>query len=72
MFKIEKDVPVPEGRSGVQKYPFHEMQAGDSFLLPREGNINAARRSATAYGARHNKVFTARKTPDGLRIWRVS
>lgn len=68
--KIESGIPFPKL---YNKYPFAQMQPGDSFALP-EGvkpvavNV-AARRHGDKYGAR----FTVRKDDNGvMRCWRVS
>lgn len=85
MFKIEKDVPLPQGAGrGWRKYPFCDMEVGDSFLVPRDevklrsvgsnGRLGAATiyTAASQYGRRLGRRFTARKLPDGsVRVWRV-
>jgi hypothetical protein len=78
--KIERGIPRERvasrsGRNGF--YPYFEMKKGDSFLCPndlkpsscygiaREGNKRAIL-------ALKPHRFTASKTADGFRVWRVA
>lgn len=66
--KIEKGVPMPKNKRAT-KYPFAEMEVGDSFYVePDNGSIHAA---ASWYGKRNNKKFATRKEGEGRRIWRI-
>ena len=38
-FKIEKGIPIPECANAT-KYPFIDMQVGDSFFVPLTEKIN--------------------------------
>lgn len=68
-YVIEKDVPVPEVRRGAQrKYPFPDMEVGDSICV---GERRAAY-AAHEWGRKHGKKFAQRKNGDGLRIWRIA
>ena len=78
--EISKGVPIPQiNRSGPQlKYPFDQMQVGDSLTFKDVDKFQRARRAAKAYGTRHNMLFTSRKgvqdgerTGEGGTIWRV-
>lgn len=86
MFEIEKDVPIPETRQGRgSKYPFAEMEVGDSFLVEPEEDPNLGvvdeeeyakvrgrvSNVAYKYGKDHDKKFTVRQTDEGVRVWRV-
>jgi hypothetical protein len=64
--KIEKNIPLPI------KYPFAQMEVGDSFLLPEGMKRNAASVAAMRYGNPLGRRFTIRKTPEGFRCWRVA
>ena len=68
-YEIEKGVELTPRRS---KYPFSDMEVGDSFLVDESGNHAAARNAATGYGQRHDMKFSSRTTVAGLRIWRVA
>lgn len=63
--KIEKDIPIPKNRR-KQKYPWHDMEVGDSFLIQRNTL------SMGAVNDRYSpKKFIARKVENGVRIWRI-
>lgn len=66
-YVIEKNVPTPKvfGR-GCSKYPFSQMQVGDSFVADKK-----ARCAATNFGKRHGLKFSSRAEGDSIRIWRI-
>lgn len=73
---IEKNVPIPEplpGRGGrPPKYPFREMEVGDSFFFA--GTPKTAKRlyvSASKFGKRNNRRYAVRSVEGGYRVWRV-
>ena len=72
MFEIEKNVKMPELSRGHQgKYPWDEMEVGDSFFIPRDaisGNASQLARHRKARGEAH----TVRKVEGGWRIWRTA
>ena len=61
--KIDKNVQLPRPQS---KYPFNEMQIGDSILTDK--NIASV---ACAYGNRHERKFTTRIEGNQFRTWRI-
>lgn len=69
MYNIEKNKPIPKFRLGREpKYPFAEMEPGDSFVAPKN-----ARAAAYVYGMRSNATFMTRAVDkDHIRIWRVA
>jgi len=66
--KIETDIPVPVSTRS-RKYPFMDMQVGESIWFDEQVN-GRAYRSALSTGTRHNLKFVARKEDSGIRIWR--
>ncbi len=74
--KIEQNIPMPRrtgGPSGV-KYPFREMQIGDSFLVATTDERGRAK--AAIYYYTHSpdgkgRRFSSRKVSGGYRIWRI-
>lgn len=74
-FKIEKNVPMPEGpRSypkGKLRYPFSDMNIKDSFLV-KDANVNKISAAARLWGARHGVKFVIRTVADGIRVWRIA
>jgi len=77
MIQIEKDYPVPEGRR-PRKYPWREMEVGDSFFTPftdtSPENARAAVYAANKRynGARFKGTVWTENGVDGTRIWRIS
>jgi hypothetical protein len=74
-YQLEVGVPIPRrarGRSG-SKYPFHEMEVGQSFLADAETKASTLRSAVGAYLKRSDAVgkFAVRVTDDGVRVWRI-
>jgi len=71
MFNVEKgiDVPPRKSRRGKSKYPFDQMDVGDSFLA-RGVKLQTLTTAAAHYGKPLGKKFTARTLDDGIRVWR--
>ena len=85
MFKIEKNIAMPDPRRGrTQIYPWKEMEVGDSFQIPAF-KVNSARSSGSHYsqaktGGQVKFVYRAIKDADGnpvvkdgatqFRVWR--
>lgn len=82
-YKIEKKVPIPTQkgrRRGTSKYPFAEMNVGDSFTIPYDKNKDtywtkqtslkqSARRWALLNGKKWD--FQTTKEEHTIRIWRI-
>lgn len=71
MIQIEKNVPIPNGAKPGPKYPYWEMEVGDSFLFPSAAKIGSARSATCRIAKQLGRKFTVRKTEKGLRCWRV-
>ena len=76
-YKIDKNIPIPKyGRGKRPKYPFENMEVGDSFEAgdySRDiaNSLNGSAKSWCRYMNRRWK-FTIRKTLDNkIRIWRI-
>lgn len=71
MIAVEKNVPMPTaGPRNAAKYPWAELEVGDSFLMPKP--LANASAQASIYGTRKNKKFACRAVEGGTRIWRVA
>lgn len=81
-FKIEKDVPVPviEGRGRNALYPWKQMNAGDSFVVPlsesRAKSFHCLRTSligSAKVALGKTGCVTTRILEDefGVRVWRI-
>lgn len=72
MLKIERDIPVPETRGRHAKYPFNEMEIGDSFFVPADDRpIPILQRSIIASAHKLESKFVTRAVDGGVRVWRV-
>jgi hypothetical protein len=80
MFEIEKNVPIPEkvykgGKGRKPKYPWFEMEVGDSFFVPnppRQKNGHIAPITSVPSKRYAPKRFVYRKEGEGVRVWRVA
>lgn len=82
MYKIHKNVPMPEVTRG--KYPFEDLGVGDMFHVPFEGenptqeDLNQLRKrmsgAASMAGKRLGKTFSTQIVMDdghiGVGVWR--
>ena len=77
-YPIENGIPIPEehprGSGRKSRYPFRQLQVGDSFFVPsRHKQFSHERQLCTAFHkAReiHGYNLQWRAVPDGFRIWR--
>lgn len=78
MYELEKGIPITEKSIGrhLKKYPFTEMEVGDSFFVSVDGDALALRRKQLSLcgAALRNKPmkFTTRVVDGGVRIWRIA
>jgi len=68
MFKIDRNIPPPHKKS---KYPFGDMNVGDSILIPYSKYATASV-SARNFGKKNGMRFTTRKSEGEARIWRIA
>jgi hypothetical protein len=70
MLQIERGVTFPLTRS---KYPFADMEPGDSILFQDKARANSARISSLRFVRLHQPAwkFAMRKVEGGWRMWRV-
>jgi len=74
--EIEKNIPMPEGGSHIGrpvKYPFADMEIGDSLFFADEptGTMSNPVVAARSAAAKRGWKVTARKEGDGVRVWRT-
>lgn len=71
--KLENHIPVPGPQAARERYPFPQMQVGDSFLILEADWIKNLRSAAYMYSRRHPGVkFTVRRYGEGWRLWRIA
>lgn len=67
---IDRNIPIPKISRGSRpsKYPWAEMEIGDSFVMNRKrpnGTVSAANK-------RYSCKFIARTVEGGVRVWRIA
>lgn len=76
MYEIEKNIPLMGARKSVLKYPFQDMEIGDSFFIPKGAtkHVSASVQSCIkAYNKYYNKDIkvVTRREETGVRVWRI-
>lgn len=72
--KVERGVPAPPRTASRTKYPFADMEVGDSFFMSaafpehERGRVSAA---ACAYAKKHGVKFSTKVFDTGVRTWRI-
>lgn len=69
MFPLEDNVPIPLTRR-AQKYPFRDMQVGQSFFVP-QGDRKTLAVLASRNGKALGRTFHVHQLDDGVRVWRT-
>lgn len=78
-FKIEKGKPVPE-RSIRAKYPFDQMEVGDSIFVQLRGEKDNLMKLQTSVNGnsrdwalrkKNDHKFVTKQEGKGVRIWRI-
>lgn len=70
MFEIDHGIEIPVSWT---RYPFGEMQAGDSIFFKDAKKATSARVAAVRYGGKQLPpwTFTLRRVEGGWRLWRA-
>ena len=73
-FKIEKSVPMPDQGIGKPKYPFGDMEVGDSFWAPvsSERLTNATSHWREKLGHKYSVRVEEQDGVSGARVWRTA
>lgn len=74
-FKLEDTiVPPPATARSNGRWPFNEMEVGQSFFIPETDSaaMNAVNSEASVRGRRLGKKFTVRTVAGGKRCWRIA
>lgn len=65
--KIEKGIPIPEVGGPCIKYPFRQMEIGDSFVVPK-----GVRTSLSGNAIRQGiQIKTKSISSTHVRVWRI-
>ena len=70
--QIDKGIPF-HARTPRSKYPFADMEPGDSILFQERPKAESARISSRRFMALNQPtwVFEMRRVEDGWRLWRT-
>jgi hypothetical protein len=79
VIEVETGIPIPPPRhrrrlpspGSRKKYPWLQLEPGDSFLLDTY-DIASARAMAANYGRKFAMKFCVREMVGGIRIWRIA
>ena len=63
-YDIEKDIVIPGTK---KKYPWNDMEIGDSFFVPEADAKGVSSSHRKHYGEEH----VTRRVDGGIRIWRT-
>ena len=63
-YEIEKATVIPTTK---KKYPWNDMEVGDSFFVPEADGKGASPAHRRRYGEEH----VTRQVEGGIRIWRT-
>ena len=71
--KIERGVPMPHRVARQRKYPFAQMDVGDSFLVPLDGVDRIRVQNSVCSTARgvSGRKFCTSMVEGGVRVWRI-
>jgi hypothetical protein len=68
---VDKDVAPRPTHSRLPKYPWHEMEIGDSFLVEDSG-MHSIPSNASHTSSRTGRKFITQKVEAGIRVWRTA
>ena len=68
--KIDRNVPVPRSISRA-KYPFGELEVGESFLIPGKRTVDISGTIGLARVKFRPWKFASRTVEGGVRVWRI-
>jgi hypothetical protein len=69
-FTIERGIPLPEVGRRKCRYPWMEMEVGDSFFAPAV-NLKTMKSGAYKNGINLGRRFEAHAEAGGARVWRT-
>ncbi len=73
MYAVEKGIPVTRRFREPYKYPFNDMDVGDSFFIPNgQDRIRSARARCSQVKANTGREYIARIVDGGVRVWRIA
>ncbi len=71
-YRVDKGMPISPCGGRPPRYPYREMEVGDSFLIPNSDLVPSATQSAHTHARRVGIKVTVRTVADGVRVWRIA
>lgn len=71
MTKIDKGILMPPEGGKTFKYPWREMEIGDSFLFDKKVSVKGASVQAFTRGAKYKRKYAVRTVGKRVRCWRI-
>ena len=77
-YQIDRGIPMPPPcRGAAAKYPWREMEVGESFFVEasaKDAVVIRSRVRSAGYSQRlaHGTRFTVRTVEGGVRVWRIA
>lgn len=68
---IDKGIEMVNKKGRKSKYPFCDMDIGDSVFFKDKTSLDKETVYAYNYGRKSNKRFSAKSVDGGVRIWRT-
>ena len=72
MYEIERNIPIPEPRGSKAKYPFREMEVGDSIFIIAPVSYSEVYSAVLQASKTSGYKFVMRAVDGGRRVWRVA
>ena len=71
-FSIDRGVKIPQSKygTGTGKYPWHQLEVGDSFFVPETQLASSKSRPATPLFNTSSRVCVENGTK-GIRVWKI-
>ena len=74
--KIETGVPIPDKTTRKSKYPFRDMEVGNSFFVNEKEDVNKMQQKISAAASMFCKKnpaykFKTQAFDAGVRLWRI-
>jgi len=77
MATIDSDIPIPDSVSATRRYPFPQLEIGQSFFVPAsEKRTDQIQTAAHNWAKYNNRKLTVRRRVEngitGTRVWRIA
>lgn len=72
VFTVEKGVPRPKLKGRNSKYPWADMEVGDSFAAPKKLSISLVNSAAQQSRKRGWKFSVRTMDEQTCRVWRIA